>query len=51
MEIEIRETILINTVRWVTDNEGKKHLCHDPIYADWLERRIKQEAAESAKKE
>jgi len=51
MEIEIRATTIINQVYWVTDREGKKQLCHDPIYADWLERRIKQEAAEAAKKE
>jgi len=46
MNIEVRETRIVNLVHWVTDNEGKKHICHDPIYADWLERRFKIEREE-----
>jgi hypothetical protein len=44
METEIRSYIVNYKVYWVTDNEGKRHLCHDPVYAQWLETKFKQEA-------
>lgn len=49
MQIEIRTQTISNLVYWVTDKDGNKHLCHDPIYADWLERKFRQEEREASK--
>lgn len=43
METETRRTTIENKVYWITDNKGLKHLCHDPVYAQWLETKFKQE--------
>jgi len=46
MQIEIKVNTYTNKVYWVTDNEGKRWLCHDPVYTQWLETKFRQEAKE-----
>ena len=46
MQIEERQLITSYKIYWVTDNEGKRHLCHDPVYAQWLENKYIQERKE-----
>lgn len=46
MQIEERECVTRYKVYWVTDNDGKKILCHDPVHAQWLENKFIQERKE-----
>jgi hypothetical protein len=50
MQVEIVANVITRKVYWVADNNLRKHICHDPIYAQWLEDKFSREAKEMEKK-
>jgi hypothetical protein len=50
MQVEVRTYVITQKVHWVIDNNLCKHICHDPVYAQWLEDKFIREAKEMEKK-